>query len=189
MKIKKYGYISVFLGLSLGLLVLATPAFAQTGNISGSEGSSGWSHGMGLGHGKGMGMRKPGVFGTVSAISGNTLTISSKQFFGLKLGAKPSTNTSVYTVDASNATIMKNNSTSTISSVAVGDMIMAQGTINGTNVSATVIRDGMPMRDVGKNSENEKLSGQNPPQILGNGQPVSGNYLNYKRIEFKRHHY
>ncbi len=51
----------------------------------------------------------------------------------------------VYTVDATNAKIYKGSVTSTVavSDIAQGDTVMVQGTITGTNVAATVIRDGV----------------------------------------------
>jgi len=81
-------------------------------------------------------MQRPAVMGIVSAISGNTLTVSGKQGFG------STATTTTYTVDATNAKITKNNTTGTIASIAVGDTVMVQGTISGTNVTATIIRDG-----------------------------------------------
>ena len=74
------------------------------------------------------GMHRPGVGGTVTAVSGNTVTI--KDFSGTS-----------YTVDASAATVTKE-VTATISDVKVGDTIMAGGTVTGTSVAATMIHDG-----------------------------------------------
>ena len=87
----------------------------------------------------------PAASGTVTAISGSSITITNKQ-----------SNTS-YTVDASNATIQKftaptssdtsgskpTPTTITISGISIGDTIMVQGTVSGTNVVATKIMDGM----------------------------------------------
>jgi len=90
----------------------------------------------------------PAASGTVTAISGNTITITNKR-----------SNTS-YTVDASNATIQKftapvsgstgsgtkpTPTTISVSGIAVGDNITVQGTVSGTNVVATKITDGMGM--------------------------------------------
>ncbi len=57
--------------------------------------------------------------------------------------------TTTYTVDATNATITKNNVAGNISSIAVGDTIMAQGTLTGTNLVATTMRDGVMARTPG----------------------------------------
>ena len=97
---------------------------------------------------------QPGVFGTVSAISGNTITITSKGF-------GKNTATTTYTIDATNATVTKDGATSSVSAISVGDMIMVQGTVSGTSVTATKINDGM-----GKGPD------QQTPVIAGNGQPI-----------------
>ena len=55
----------------------------------------------------------PGVFGTVSAINGTTLTLTSKDFGGPQ-GANTSASAKTYTVDASNATVFKSGATSTL---------------------------------------------------------------------------
>lgn len=116
----------------------------------------------------GIGGRAPGIFGTVSAISGNTLTVTSK---GFGQNATPAT----YSVDASNATVTKNGSSSSISSIAIGDTIMAQGTVSGTNVVATSIRDGVMNRTNGaKGMNGATKSGFQNSIIKGNGQPVVG---------------
>lgn len=112
----------------------------------------------GMGHLMNRG-KAPGVFGTVTAINGTTLIVQSKNF-----GSNETTTT--YTVDASKAVVTKSGSSSSVSSIAVGDNIMIVGTVSGTNVTATSIRDGL-MR--GKNGNNS----QTPPfSIQGNGLPV-----------------
>ena len=123
--------------LTFGSLVLAVPAFAQT---PGSQNGGRFGRGM-------MGR---GVVGTVSAINGTTLTVTGK--------SRSTTTPPTYTVDASNATVTKNNSASTVSAIAVGDTIMVQGTVSGTSVTAKTIRDGVVP--------------QTQPAIQGNGQPV-----------------
>ena len=47
----------------------------------------------------------------------------------------------VYTVDATNAKIAQGPNTIAIGAVAVGDMVVVQGTINGTSVVATSVID------------------------------------------------
>ena len=96
--------------------------------------------------GRGPGGMGRGVHGTVSAISGNTLTVTATN-------PKDST-TSTYTVDASSATVLKGDGTtkpaaSTLSAVAVGDTVMVGGTVSGTSVTAKMIVDG-PMPTMGK---------------------------------------
>lgn len=83
----------------------------------------------------------PGIFGTVSAASGSTLTIESRGF-------GQSSSAVTYTVDASNATVTKNNTSASLSDIVVGDMVMIEGIVTGNAVTATTIHDvilkGMP---------------------------------------------
>ena len=48
-------------------------------------------------------------------------------------------------MDATNAKIYKGSATTTVSvsDIAMGDTVMVQGTVSGTSVTATVIRDGV----------------------------------------------
>jgi hypothetical protein len=188
--------ISITTGLALAAsMALAIPAFAQVngqgdGNKSGGYGQSNaslqgqikgaWTGQMGgTNRGSGMpgssGTMKPGVFGTVTAVNGNAITINGRQGFG-----PTATATTTYTVDATNATVKKNNAASTVSAIAVGDMIFAQGTITGTNVVATSIRDGVMMGTRGQGGPGMNGKGgqghatSTPPvsPFTGNGQPV-----------------
>ena len=176
-----------------GSFAVALPAFADTDsgpggvNINASaqvqmgRGQPGMGMGFGRGQGEGEGRGGPGgmmpqgvrpaAFGTVTAINGNIITIASRQGFG------STTSTTTITVDATNATVVKNNATSTLSAVTVGDMIAVQGTLSGTNIVATSIHDGVrpgfqgrggEMRD---KNENDKMGSSTMPAI-GNGQPV-----------------
>ena len=133
----------------LGSLLIAGTALAAA--PSGSMHMGMWGGG-----------KMPGVFGTVSAINGDTITLSSK---GFGKNATPTT----YSVDATNAVVVKDGATSTLASVSVGDMVMAAGTVSGSSVTATTIRDGMMMGRGGMGGANPKT-----PVITGNGQPVVG---------------
>jgi hypothetical protein len=178
MTIKKY--ISAII-VALSALVVATgfvlaPALASAQTTPPSPGASAWGGNYGHGGMPGgkMGMQ-PGVFGTVTAINGTTLTVSSKQ--GRPFGATSSTpgTTVVYTVDASNATVRKNNATSTMTSIAVGDSVVVRGTVSGTSVTATSILDGvMPMMRGGNGSRMGSSTRPSMPAspITGNGQPI-----------------
>ncbi|MFA7309781.1 MAG: DUF5666 domain-containing protein, partial [Candidatus Paceibacterota bacterium] len=73
---------------------------------------------------------KSGIVGTVSAISGSTITVTSKD--GV-----------TYTVNASGATLAGSEGTSfTLADVKVGDKVNVRGTVSGTTVTATKIVDG-----------------------------------------------
>lgn len=137
----------------MGGLALAGTALAQTTPTG--------QPGMGYGRmgGRMMGaMHRNGVFGTVASISGNTLTITSQNWSQ----DKTNTTSTTYTVDATNAKVMKNGAAATVSNIAVGDTVMVQGTVTGTSVVATMIRDGMM----------PKTNKEKTPVIQGNGQPV-----------------
>jgi hypothetical protein len=161
----------------LGSLLAAGVASAQTPPTSGQGGG-------GAGGGRsGMNHTMPGVFGTVSTISGTTLTLSSKGFGGPQ-ATDASASAKTYTVDASSATVFKDGATSTLSSVAVGDTVMAAGTVSGTSVTATTIRDGVVSGMGGKPGETQQgtsdMRGEGghasstPSVIQGNGEPVIG---------------
>ena len=135
------------------------------------------------GRGGMMGAHKPGVMGTVTAISGNTITVTSKQFSAHQWGGsgtaqaspttQPTPTTITYTVDATNATVKKNAATSAVSSIAVGDMVMVQGTVSGTSVTATSIIDGMG-RGMGNGTESDGGGANIANLPAGNGQPIIG---------------
>lgn len=82
--------------------------------------------GMGGPHGG----KRPGVMGTVSAVSGSTYTVVSP-------------NGSTYTVEAGNATVSRMVAGS-VSDVHVGDRIGVRGSVNGTTVTAENIMDSLP---------------------------------------------
>lgn len=119
------------------------------------------------------GMMKPAVVGQVTAISGNTITVTSKQGFGRKdnTTTTPTVTTITFTIDATNAKIEKGNVAGTIGSIVVGDTIMVQGTVAGTNVVATNIRDGIA-RGQDQNKGVNNGGQQIPANMQGNGLPI-----------------
>jgi hypothetical protein len=160
-------------------LAIVMPAFAQTapatqGGWAGHEGSRGSMAG---------GM-EPGVFGTVSAVSGNTLTVTSVMRQRSNTTTTPTAAPIVYSVDATNAQVYKGSATTTVSvsNIAVGDTVMVQGTVSGTNVVATVIRDGLARPAEGsampgsgrKFGQNGSSTPSGTAAIQGNGEPVVG---------------
>jgi hypothetical protein len=120
-----------------------------------------------------------GVFGTVTAINGNVITVTSKTM--TKDSTTPTTTT--YTVNTSSSTIVnKNRAASTLSSIAVGDTIMAEGTINGSVVTASSIHDGVlakgtPVHPTTKGGDTNMLQGNGQPIIGGKVTAVSGNTI------------
>ena len=165
---KKYlSYISVA-GV-LAISAIAVPAFAQTDanqQSTTSVGAPSARHGE-MGRGM-MGHGRHGVFGTVSAINGNSITLTSKMPMPpTSTSTTPTATTTTYTIDATNATVTKDTTASSVSAIAVGDTLMVEGTVTGTTVTATKIHDGMPKQGQGKGEQ-----GIQNPIISGNGQPV-----------------
>ena len=85
------------------------------------------------------GWQKPAISGSVTAVSGTTITVAGKDG-------------TVYTVDASAATFVKgeadSGSATTIAGISVGDTIAVEGTLSGASVAATKVIDGV--RPMGK---------------------------------------
>lgn len=84
---------------------------------------------------------RPVVMGTITAIQGTTLTITDKK------------DSATYTIEAGSASILKHEkgaskdtapaqSTVSLSTLVVGDMVAVRGTLNGTTVTATTIMTG-----------------------------------------------
>jgi hypothetical protein len=142
----------------VGMLLISGTAFAQTTPPAHAWGGS---------------ATRPGVFGTVSVISGDSLTVTSKGFGSSNAAA------TTYTVDATNAAVTKAGAASTLASVSVGDVVAVQGTVSGTSVTATTIRDGISARTgkpgmMGNTKMGERGMGSTTPILQGNGQPVVG---------------
>ena len=170
-------------------LAVVVPAFAQTSanvGVGANVGVQGGIH-NGANGGARYGGMQSGIFGTVSAVNGNSLTVTSgarpsRPMPEQATGATPAAvATTTYTVDATNAKIYKGSATTTVSvsDIAIGDTVMVQGTVSGTSVTATVIRDGaVPM--AGRPGMGDKLgrgassTASGTPPIQGNGEPVIG---------------
>lgn len=157
----------VLASAAVGSLALAGTAFAATSSPGTTFGT--FAHAPGSNGG----MVRPAVIGTVAAISGDTLTVDARTW--QRGGATSTPATTAYTVDATNATVTKANAASSVSAIAVGDMVLVQGTVSGTNVTATKIMDGMgagvhPTPGMPRAPH----TGTTTPIIQGNGEPVIG---------------
>ena len=168
MKSKKYLSLAVVL-VSVFSLVFVSSALAQT---TGDKGQPNQSRSAQMRNLKVQKLnQKPAIFGMVSAVNGNIITMTSKQGLGM-MGRGENATTTVtiksvtFTVDATNAVVTKNNATSTVSSIIVGDTVVVQGTITGTDVVATNIRDGQIM------NRGVKKTASSTPPVMGNGEPV-----------------
>ncbi len=70
----------------------------------------------------------PIIAGSVTTVSGTTLTVTTKSG-------------TAYTVNAASTTVMKMGATAVLSNIASGDNVVVQGTVNGTSVTASSIID------------------------------------------------
>lgn len=86
--------------------------------------------------GYGLGQAELAFVGQIISINSNNFSLASRS-----LGRGSATTT--YTVDVSNALIIKQKATTTISSLVVGDLVIVRGTLNGTNIKAKIVRDGV----------------------------------------------
>jgi hypothetical protein len=176
MKINKY------VGATLASVAMmssfvAVPVFAETAainvntNLNDTEVNASANmmmRGRGLGNGEGVRMKLPGVFGKVTAVSGNTITVIGSA------GVRGDTVATTYTVDATNAKVTKANTASTVSSIVVGDIVAVRGTVSGTNIIATAVYDGLTTK--GRMGMDQEKNGDRRDEmnfpITGNGQPV-----------------
>jgi hypothetical protein len=124
---------------------------------------------------------RPAVVGQVTAISGSTLTVATRAWQrDTDDTSSPSAQAATYAVDASGATVTKGGQASTVSAIAVGDMVAVEGTVSGQSVTATSIRDGAMrgMRGVRADGDWRRAStmpwASKTPPITGNGEPIIG---------------
>ena len=146
-------YISLLIALAIvGNIAVVMPAFAQ--NAGQPVAGRGFSKGV---------VQKVrnemGVAGKVTAVNGTTITLTSI--------ARPSSSGGtgtlvIYTIGASGATVTKGGVFSSVSAIALGDEIMVQGTVVGTNVIAKTIKvAGVPaqIKETATNNSTSKLPG------------------------------
>lgn len=170
-------------------LAIVMPVFAQTNAGVGTHMQGEVQNGANGGEWHGGAMKGDRIFGTVSAVNGNTLTVNGTMRMmrwspwkkGKVDASSSSTAQIVYTVDASNAKIYKGSATTTVTvaDIAIGDTVVVQGTVSGTAVTAIVIRDGAFPRPTGRpvmSSGGRRFDrgASSTPAMQGNGEPVVG---------------
>ncbi|MBU6370981.1 MAG: hypothetical protein KGH93_02055 [Patescibacteria group bacterium] len=199
--------IKMFFAIMTLVGTVAAPAFAEGyGNGGPMQHSEGMVRGGGFGawnsemndqnqngeHASGspamfMRMRLAAVAGTVSNVSGTTITVTAVKNDmrpegpegmhdrGMMNGSStfatttPATST-VYTIDASSAKIFKGNATTTIDTIAVGDMVYAQGSWNASSTNSIIAKtvfDIVPPQKKHDDGKNADLNG-----LLSSGQPI-----------------
>ena len=155
--------------IALGAALASTLALAGTAFAAAPVG--GMMGGFARG---GATMPSPAVVGTVASISGMTLTVNSRtinsrtgrMWHATTTPTVTPVTTTTYMVDATSATVTKAGAASTISAIAVGDLVMVQGTVSGTNVVATKINDSQLM------DRGEKVPGKKPMMGIASHTPA-----------------
>jgi hypothetical protein len=183
-QLTKRGASALLIGTTvLGALAVATPAFAREAESRG-QGEFELRGALELKHRSPESAKplpRPIIVGTVTAVQGNTLTVNSKmRRFGEGMNASTTmTATTTFTVDASGATIFKGGATTTVSAIIVGDHIAVQGTINGSTITATVIRTEGGKGDK-PTPKQPVFQGSGEPVVAGNITAVSGTTITIK---------
>ncbi len=149
-----------FPALIAGSAIIGSLVFAGTAFAAAPTAHKGFGHDM-----------RPAVVGTVASApdASGTFTVTAKDW---KRGdtSETDTTTTTYTIDTtSSTTVTKAGAASSVSAIAVGDTVMVRGTLSGSTVAATTIRDGA--------SGLKGMPEQRPdatPVVTGNGEPVIG---------------
>ncbi len=134
------------------LAFAATPAFAAGPDITG----------------------RPVVSGKVTSVSGDILMVTTH---GWRHELKSSTTApmTAYTVNASGAVVVKDGKTSSFAQIAIGDFVVVRGTMSGTSVAATNIRDVKKGPDIWHDARGKGAAAMSTAfPIQGNGDPVIG---------------
>lgn len=143
------------------LLAAGVAGFLGVSVISAHAQAPGGGFGVGGGRGGGRMMgagQVPGIAGKVTGVDTGAMTITVQ-------GMRDSTTS--YDVNVSNAVIKKNNATTTVSAILVGDTVMVRGKVSGSSVVATSVRDGAFGQGMGRQG-----NGSSTPE--GMGRPWNG---------------
>jgi len=144
-------------------LILGGSALAASNSVNWRSGSRAGSNSRNM---TGSDM-KPMIIGTVSGINGSQVTVTGK-------------NGTTYAVDASNARISKGFGQSaqllSTSALAVNDTVAVIGTVSGTTVKATYIRDGLRKAGIhsGTGATHSASATAHTPHIVGTITAVNG---------------
>ena len=108
-----------------GFFVIASVAYAQTAATAKTF----------FEHGSHAPSARP-ISGTVSATSGSTS-------FTMTVQASSTAAVTTYTVNTTNARVLRDGTTTPVTSIQIGDKIAVVGAVSGTNITAKVIFDGI----------------------------------------------
>lgn len=114
------------------------------------------------------------IVGTVSTVTmnGEMLTVASI----IPHNSSVPTST-IYTVNATNAVVIKDGKHSTFSAISVGDRVIVRGTVSGSIITATVVRDGPHHKLIGWKKLLRNFHGNGEPVVGGNVMAINGTML------------
>lgn len=115
----------------------------------------------------------PHVGGTISAINGTVITVTGNE-----------RHTGTFAVETSGATFTKAGASASLSSFAVGDYVRAEGTVNGTNVTATTVTDA-PGMGMGKGGHGMGGRHGKGPGVMGQVSAISGSTITVTGMDGK----
>ncbi len=136
---------------ALGALMLVGGAVAGYTGLAAAESTTTGGSGFGK-----MFRNGPHVGGEITAVNGSTLTVTGRDG-------------TTYTVNAANATVMKEGAASTLTSLAVGEHVHVKGTLDGTTVTAESVMAGMKMGKGGPGGRHGK-----GPGVMGTVSAING---------------
>ncbi len=157
-------HLQTTLGFVVASAVLFGSAVVYRTALAQPVGMTGDTQGGGAQAGESDNSNMSGVFGTVMSVSGNTFTLSPRTNRG---GSSPA----AYTVDASQAEIIKSGASASLANIMVGDSVTVMGVVNGANVTAISIRDGGTQ---GQRAQASLPHGNDQSVISGSITAVSG---------------
>ncbi len=104
---------------------------------------------------------------------------STRPEFNKNMKPEISTSTVLYSVDATNAKIYEGRATTTVSNIAVGDVIWVQGKVTDQNVAAKVIlvMAKNPIPKKGNEGKNNQFIGDGQPIVAGTISSISASSL------------
>lgn len=117
----------------------------------------------------------PHVGGTISAINGTVITVTGNE-----------RHSGTFTVETSGATFTKAGASASLSSFAVGDYVRTEGTVNGTNVTATTVTDAPGMgKGMGKGGHGMGGRHGKGPGVMGQVSAISGSTITVTGMDGK----
>lgn len=158
--------------LSVATATMLTPLMALTASAHGLGGSFGLKGIFGRSHGdsnwQDAQQKKHDAFGSVTAVSGTTLTVE-------VTGRGPNGTKTTISVDASGAVVSDKDGTAMLSDIKVGSMIKIDGEMDGSVLDAEKIKLLPPKEE--KPTAPAAYEGDGSPVVIGKITAISGSTL------------